>query len=305
MIIVTGGCGFIGYWTIRMLLEEGYRVKVVDNLSRAGMLGETRKLGVEILRVDVRNYNGLVEAFKGASKVIHLAALISVEESKSKPLLYHEVNALGTLNVLRASVEAGVSRVLYASTAAVYGEPESLPIRENHPTKPLSVYGASKLAGEAYCNAFHHAYGVETVVLRYFNVYGPGQSPEYAGVIQRFIRRVKEEKPPIIFGDGSQTRDFIHVTDVARANLRALESSVKHGTFNIATGREISIKKLAILISEISGVNAEPEYRKPRPCDVKRSYADISTAKKILGFKPEVELEEGLRKMLHNRALYP
>jgi len=298
MIVVTGGCGFIGYWTVRMLLEEGFQVRVVDNLVRAGMLEEARELGVEILRVDVRSYKSLLEAFRGAESVIHLAALISVEESASKPMLYNEVNTVGTLNVLKASLEAGVGRVVYASSAAVYGEPRSLPVREDHPTKPLSVYGASKLAGESYCTAFHSTYGVETLVLRYFNVYGPGQNVEYAGVIQKFIDRVSVGKPPIIFGDGSQTRDFIHVLDVARANVNAVRSKVKHGIFNIASGREISIRELADLISKISGRKVEPSYTEPRPGDIKRSWADISKAAEVLGFKPEISLEKGLHLML-------
>lgn len=281
-----------------MLLEEGFQVRVVDNLVRAGMLEEARELGVEILRVDVRSYKSLLKAFKGAESVIHLAALISVEESASKPMLYNEVNTVGTLNVLKASLEAGVERVVYASSAAVYGEPRSLPVREDHPTKPLSVYGASKLAGESYCTAFHSTYGVETLVLRYFNVYGPGQNVEYAGVIQKFIDRVSVGKPPIIFGDGSQTRDFIHVLDVARANVNAVRSKVKHGIFNIASGREISIRELADLISEISGRKVEPSYTEPRPGDIKRSWADISKAAEVLGFKPEISLEKGLHLML-------
>lgn len=281
-----------------MLLEEGFQVRVVDNLVRAGMLEEARELGVEILRVDVRSYKSLLKAFKGAESVIHLAALISVEESASKPMLYNEVNTVGTLNVLKASLEAGVERVVYASSAAVYGEPKSLPVREDHPTKPLSVYGASKLAGESYCTAFHSTYGVETLVLRYFNVYGPGQNVEYAGVIQKFIDRVSVGKPPIIFGDGSQTRDFIHVLDVARANVNAVRSKVKHGIFNIASGREISIRELADLISEISGRKVEPSYTEPRPGDIKRSWADISKAAEVLGFKPEISLEKGLHLML-------
>ncbi len=296
--MVTGGCGFIGYWTVKMLLGEGFRVRVVDNLARAGMLEGVRRLGVEILKVDVRSYRDLLGAFRGAEAVVHLAALISVEESASKPILYHEVNTRGTLNVLKASVEAGVERVVYASSAAVYGEPCSLPVREDHPARPLSVYGASKLAGESYCIAFHSVYGVETLILRYFNVYGPGQNVEYAGVIQKFVERVSAGRPPIIFGDGSQTRDFIHVFDVARANVRALSSRVKHGIFNIASGRKISIRELASMICEISGKEVEPFYTEPRRGDVRRSWADISRAATQLGFEPEISLEEGLRSML-------
>ena len=298
MIIVTGGCGFIGYWTVKALLERGYDVRVVDSMARADMQIRAEKLGVEVLRVDVRDYDGLLKAFKDADAVIHLAALVSVEESTLKPMLYHEVNAMGTLNVLRASLKANVGRVVYASSAAVYGEPVSLPVKEDHPTNPLSIYGATKLAGEAYCKAFYNTYRLETIILRYFNVYGPGQTNEYAGVIQRFIERLKAGKPPIIHGDGKQTRDFIHVSDVARSNLKALECKAKHGTFNIASGEETSINRLASILSRIIRVNVKPIYTEPRPGDIRRSVADISKARRVLGFRVRVGLEEGLRQMV-------
>ena len=297
-VVITGGAGFIGYHTARLLLAHGHTVVVLDDMSKAPMLDRLRSLGLEPVRVDVRVLEELKEAFRGADAVLHLAALINVEESARVPELYHEVNATGTLNVLKASVDAGVPKVVYASSAAVYGNPEKLPISEDHPTNPVSVYGATKLAGELYCRAFHEVFGLSVLILRYFNVYGPGQSEEYAGVITRFSERLSRGEPPIIYGDGNQTRDFVHVRDVAAANELALEANVKFGVYNIASGREVSILELAELMSRIAGVNVQPVFAPPRPGDVRRSVADVSRAREELGFEPSVTLEEGLSDLL-------
>jgi len=301
-VLVTGGAGFIGYHTVRALLEEGHSVVVVDDMSKAPMLGRLIELGVKPLRVDLRRLEDLAEAAKGCEAIIHLAARIDVSESARMPRLYHEVNVTGTLNVLLAAARVGASRVVYASSAAVYGNPERLPISEDHPTRPISVYGATKLSGEFYCRAFHEVHGLSALVLRYFNVYGPGESDEHAGVISKFASRLFEGKPPIIYGDGKQTRDFIHVRDVAEANLRALTADVEFGIYNVASGREVSVLELAALMSELAGVDVEPLFEPPRPGDIRRSVADVSRARRELGFESTVSLEDGLRSLLINLA---
>jgi len=297
-VVVTGGAGFIGYWTVREFLRFGHEVRVVDNLSRASFSKQLVEMGVELRRVDVRDLPSLKDALKGCDAVIHLAALISVEESAEKPELYHEVNATGTLNVLKASLEAGVEKLIYASSAAVYGEPEQIPVSEDHYTRPNSVYGATKLSGELYCRAFHKTYGISAVILRYFNVYGPGQSHEYAGVISSFLRRVSRGLPPVIYGDGTQTRDFIHVRDVARLNRLALNLDVGFGVYNVGSGRGMSILELAKLVLRMAGISEEPVFGPPRPGDIRHSVADISRVRRDLGFSPTISLEEGLRELL-------
>ncbi len=297
-VAITGGAGFIGYWTAKRLLEEGFEVKILDNLHTAHMLSKIRELGLEVHRIDVRDAMGLERAFKGSDYVIHLAALISVEESSKVPELYHEVNATGTLNVLKAAMKAGVDKVIYGSSAAVYGIPDKLPIQEDHPTRPISIYGASKLAAESYCSSFYNTFGLRTLILRYFNAYGPGQSEEYAGVIKRFIERIRDNKPPIIYGDGLQTRDFIYVGDVANANLLALHSHIDFGIFNIASGKSISILSLAKMILDLTNSNLEPIFAPPRKGDIRHSEADIRKAREMLGFEPQTDLESGIKKVI-------
>ncbi len=300
-VVVTGGAGFIGYWTVKALLESGHEVSVVDNLSRARFYDRLVKMGVDVSQVDVRDLDGLRGALEGCDAVLHLAALISVDESAEKPLLYHDVNATGTLNLLKASLDVGVKKVVYSSSAAVYGEPEKVPIDEDHPTRPISVYGASKLSGELYCRAFHKTHGLSVVILRYFNVYGPGQTPEYAGVIVRFMKRLAEGLPPEIYGDGKQTRDFVHVSDVARANVLALESGIDLGVYNVGTGKAVSILELAELMMDIAGVKTEPVFGPPKLGDIRYSVADIGRAMRDLGYEPKVDLREGLIDLLKPR----
>ncbi len=301
-VVVTGGAGFIGYWTVRELLRAGHEARVVDNLSRATFKDELEGMGVPIHRVDVRDLEALVHALSDADAVVHLAALISVEESAERPVDYHETNVTGTLNVLLASVRSGVRRVIYSSSAAVYGPPVRLPVDEDHPTRPISVYGATKLAGEAYCRAFHEDSGLQTVILRYFNVYGPGQSPEYAGVIVKFSERLSKGLPPVVNGDGLQFRDFVHVLDVARANLLALESGMGFGVYNVGTGTPTRILDLARLMMRLWGVEGEPEFAPPRPGDIRESVADVSRIRRELGFEPSIGLEEGLRGLIPESA---
>ena len=297
LVAVTGGAGFIGYWTVKALLESGYDVRVIDNLERAGMTENLLKLDVEFFNVDIRDYEAILKVFNGVKAVFHFAALIDAVESAEKPLLYHEVNTLGTLNVLKASVKNSVDKVIFSSSAAVYGEPKSIPVKETSPLAPLSFYGATKVAGETYCESFHRLYDLNVIIYRYFNVYGFGQSGEYAGVIKKFIDKIKEGSPLEIYGDGYQTRDFINIRDVVKANMEALNQNVKFDVFNIASGSSITINELAHLMLQISGKSLEIVHSKPRVGDVRRSGADISKAKSILGFKPSIELKEGLKEL--------
>ncbi|RLC61307.1 MAG: GDP-mannose 4,6-dehydratase [Chloroflexi bacterium] len=240
----------------------------------------------------------LEQVFNGASFVFHQAAIPSVPQSIDNPLLANEANVSGTLNVLVAARNKGVKKVIFASSSSVYGDTPSLPKHESMLPKPQSPYAATKLAGEYYCQVFQQVYGLATVYLRYFNVYGPRQDPDsqYAAVIPIFIKRLSEGKPPIIFGDGTQSRDFIFVEDVVRANIRAAETSAT-GLFNIARGETINIDELARLIASIMGKDIEPIYEEPRPGDVKHSLADVSKAKTI-GYEPQYSLEEGLKETI-------
>ena len=305
-VLITGGAGFIGHHVVKQLIDSGLEVMVIDNLSRS--LRENiefiKGLGVLLKPIDVRDLKSLIEAFKEfrPDAVVHAAALIDVEESVKRPGLYAEVNVAGSANVAKASYEVGASRIIYLSSAAVYGEPKYLPIDENHPTEPISPYGASKLAGELLIKSLTKPLKkTNYVVLRLFNVYGPGQSPTspYSGVITKFIARVKSGKPPIIYGDGGQVRDFIHVTDVAKAVEKALTTEFVNETYNIGSGKSVSINKLANLILKIGDVkNLEAMYESPRPGDIKLSYADITKSINLLKWRAEIKLEKGLQELI-------
>ena len=298
-VLVTGGLGFIGRWLVDQLRSMDFSVIVFDDLSAGSVEGLPR--GCCFTRGDVRNLEELKASLRDVDLVAHLAARVSVAESVEDPHLYHEVNALGTLNVLKASLEANVKRVVYTSTTAVYGDPVELPTTENCPLRPLSPYGASKAAGELYCQAFYKSYGLETVILRIFNVYGPGmRSGPYAGVIYSFMEKLSTRQPPIIYGDGNQTRDFIYVDDVVSAIIKALEAKGVAGeAFNIGTGKETSVNQLLQLLYEVTEITLTPIYEEPRPGDIRRSVANITKAKTQLSWTPEVSLEEGLTRTWH------
>lgn len=302
-VVVTGGAGFIGYWTVRELLRAGHEVRVVDNLSRATFKDALKELEVPVLSVDVRDLSKLTDSLEDVDAVIHLASLISVEESARIPREYHEVNVTGTLNVLSAALKVGVAKVVFSSSAAVYGPPVRIPVDEDHPTRPISVYGATKLAAEAYCRAFHETYGLSVTVLRYFNVYGPGQSSEYAGVIVRFLERLRRGLQPIVYGDGEQYRDFVHVYDVARANLLALESGGGFAVYNVGTGRPTRIIELARLMARLAGTSPEVEFGPLRPGDIRESVADVTRIREELGFAPRIDLEVGIRELIRAPGL--
>lgn len=293
LIVVTGGAGFIGSHIAEELKDEN-EVVVIDNLYTGKE--ENVPEGVSLVRADIRDYEAIAELISSADYVFHEAAQVSVVESVENPVFTEEVNVLGTLNILRALLE-GHGKIVFASSAAVYGDNPNLPLKEIERPKPLSPYGVSKLSAEHYLRVFHELYGIPVVSLRYFNVFGPRQGAnQYAGVISIFINRALKGEPLVIFGDGKQTRDFIYVKDVVRANILAAESSrADGGVFNVATGKSTSIIELAMKVIGITGSSSSVLFEKPRPGDIKHSLADISEIKR-LGFEPEWSLEEGLKK---------
>ena len=299
--VVTGGAGFIGSHLAEELASRGYYVVILDDLST----GRTENIEVLLQNKDVQFVQGSItnlpllhKLFQGVESVFHQAAIPSVPRSIENPLLSHEVNVTGTLNVLLAARDNHVKKVIYASSSSVYGDTPTLPKREDMPPNPQSPYAVTKLAGEYYCRAFQEVYGLPSVCLRYFNVYGPRQDPnsQYAAVIPRFISRVSQGEPPVIYGDGEQTRDFTFVRDAVEANILAAESEAT-GVFNTGRGEKISINQLAELIITLAGSNLKPVHSTPRPGDIGHSLADISKAK-AFGYTPRYDLEQGLRKLL-------
>lgn len=296
--VVTGGAGFIGSNLVELLLDEGHAVVILDDLST----GKKENIHDVLRRRDCRFVEGsitdrglLKEVFQEVNCVFHQAAIPSVQRSVENPQATHEANVNGTLNVLLAAQSCGVAKVIYASSSSVYGDTPTLPKQEEMLPTPKSPYAVSKLTGEYYCRVFAEVYGLKTVALRYFNVYGPRQDPssDYAAVIPRFITRILARQPPIIYGDGTQTRDFTFVKDVARANLLAAERDAE-GVFNIACGVRISVNELASRIMDLIGVELAVRYEEPRPGDIKDSLADIARARVELGFQPEFTLTDGL-----------
>ncbi len=297
-VLVTGGAGFIGSNIVAGLLEDGFNVRVLDNLvtgRRDNLSGLKGK--VDFVLGDVRDLKVVRKAVSGVDFVLHQAALPSVPRSISDPVLTNECNVSGTVNVLFAAKEAGVKRVVYAGSSSAYGDTPTLPKREDMTPMPLSPYAVSKLAGEYYCSVFSGVYGLETTTLRYFNVFGPRQDPssQYAAVIPKFIKMISAGKRPTIYGDGTQTRDFTYVKNVVDANILAIKAKKTSGeVVNIACGERITLTGLASKLADVMGSNLKPEYVSELPGDIKHSLADISKAKKLLGYKPSVSFEEGL-----------
>jgi UDP-glucose 4-epimerase len=297
-VLVTGGAGFIGSHLIDRLLREGYDVVVVDDLSSGKVENlNLKNSNLRLLRDDIRDKKFVKKALKDVEVVFHLAAIVDVEFSVKNPLLVNEVNVGGSLNILDESVRRDVTRFVYASSCAVYGDPIYLPIDEEHPRNPLSPYAASKFAAEEYCQVFNKVYGLSSSCLRFFNVYGPRQgSGSYSGVVSRFIQRLKMRKAPIIFGDGLQTRDFVYVEDVVNAIFKVLHSKQCAGEkINIGSGKETSIRELAdALIKKFSLKDVKPKYVKSRVGDIKRSCGSVEKAKCLLGYEPSFSLDDGL-----------
>ena len=295
-VLITGGAGFIGSNLSARLLADGRRVRVLDDLST----GSSQNLpgGVDLVMGGVEDAESVVDACRDAEVVFHLAALTSVTRSVRDPVSTNDVNVRGTLTVLEAARQAGVRRVVYASSSSVYGDTEVLPKHEGLPASPVSPYGVSKLAGEAYCRAFTRVHGLETVALRFFNVFGPRQDPtsEYAAVIPRFIARMVAGKPPVVFGDGEQTRDFTFVDDAVTACLSAADAGpdASEEAINVSGGGRISIVALIGLLNRVLGTEIAPEHERPRTGDVRHSHADLGKAERLLGYRPSVPTEEGL-----------
>jgi UDP-glucose 4-epimerase len=305
-VLVTGGAGFIGSHVVDRLVEEGYEIRVLDDLS-TGKLGNIQSHlssgKVEFVRGDIRDASLVNKILEGVNVVIHMAALVSVPLSVENPNLTFDINLLGTLNLLRSSIVKHIDRFVFISSCAVCGDPESLPVTEQARTNPISPYAESKLIGERYCLGFSERQLLHSVVLRFFNVYGPRQGMnEYSGVITRFIDRCKQKLPLTIYGDGSQTRDFVNVKDVAEAILASTKSNKAEGEiFNIGSGKPTTIKELAETVLELTGVGSKISYEKPRAGDIKDSYADITKAKKFLSYEPKVSLREGLQMLLKEK----
>jgi UDP-glucose 4-epimerase len=300
--VVTGGAGFIGSAIVRALLREGARVVVVDNLltGRESNLDEVRR-SIEFARADIRNYEDIAPLLRGAAVVFHEAAIPSVPRSIDDPVPSHEVNIDGTFNVLRAAREGGVGRVVYAASSSAYGDTEVLPKVETMAPRPKSPYALQKLTGESYCAVFSQVFGLETVALRYFNVYGPRQDPSspYSGVLSLFLRAALEGRAPTIFGDGEQSRDFTYVEDVAELNLKAARApGVSGKTFNGGNGGRITLNQAWALTQRLAGVAIPAKYGPPRAGDVRDSQADTTLAVRHLGHAPRFSFEEGMRRTL-------
>ncbi|MBU4270624.1 MAG: SDR family oxidoreductase [Planctomycetes bacterium] len=300
--LVTGGAGFIGSHIAEALVLRGDRVRVLDNLSTgfpANIEGFRER--VEFIEGDVTDAETVARAAEGVDCVFHEAALASVPASLDRPLDSHAACATGTVVLLDAARRAGVRRVVYAASSAAYGDRTTGSKRETDLPAPLSPYAAAKAAGELYCQAFWSSFGLETVAIRYFNVFGPRQDPnsQYSAVIPLFITAMLSGRRPVIFGDGRQSRDFSFVSNVVHANLLAADAADVAGrTINVADGRSIDLLKLLEILNRLLGMNVEPEFAPPRAGDVRESLADVTLARKLLGYEPQVGFEDGLRRSI-------
>ena len=296
-VLVTGGAGFIGCNLVRALVARGDAVRVLDNFStgnRANLVSD-----VEVIEGELRSYERVHAAVRGTELVFHLGALGSVPRSVQDPLTSSAVNVEGTLNVLLAARDEGVRRVVFSSSSSIYGSRDDLPVNEEMAPDPISPYGVAKLAAERYCVSFTRVYhAFETVVLRYFNVFGPRQSPfsQYAAMVPLFITAISRGEPVTVFGDGEQVRDFTYVGNVVDATLRAADAADVSGRImNVAAGSPASVNTVAESIGRILGQDVRKEYEPPRPGDIRDSWADVSAARELLGWEPSIGLEEGLR----------
>ena len=296
--LVTGGAGFIGSNLVEFLVKDGHEVTVLDDLSsgyRENLLQGGWGEKIRFLQGDVRDEGLLREATRNQEAVFHLAASVGNKRSIEHPLLDADINVMGTLKVLEAARFSGCRKVVFSSSAGIFGELKTLPIEENHPVEPDSPYGCTKLCAEKLCLAYAKLYDLEAVALRYFNVYGPRQRFDaYGNVIPIFVFQILRGEPISIFGDGEQTRDFVHVRDVVQANVKAALSRGVSGAFNIASGTRITINALVELLRE-AGLRPQVRMAPPRPGDVRHSLADLTRARTSLGYEPSVGLAEGLR----------
>jgi UDP-glucose 4-epimerase len=292
--LITGGAGFIGSNLVSLLIERGCEVTVLDNLSSGYRSNLSPFDGIRFIEGDVRDRRAVADAISGCEAVFHLAASVGNRRSIEHPLADAEINVIGTLNVLEAAREHRLRKIVFSSSAGIFGELKTLPIREDHPVEPDTPYGSHKLAAEKDCLAYAKLYDLEAVCLRYFNVYGPNQRYDaYGNVIPIFAHRLLAGEPITIYGDGEQSRDFINVRDVVEANYRAAMARVS-GAFNLGSGSRITINELAALVQSAGGATVPVRHEAPRPGDVRHSLADISAAGAGFGFTPQVTLDEGL-----------
>jgi nucleoside-diphosphate-sugar epimerase len=301
-VLVTGGAGFIGSNLTEELLKRGHVVRVLDDFStgkRENLIFDVKYPSLKVIEGDIRDLHTCQKAVERMEYVFHQGALPSVQRSVEDPETSNAVNVGGTLNILLAARGKGVKRVIYASSSSVYGDTPTLPKHEEMPTNPLSPYALQKYVGEHYCRLFYQLYGLETISLRYFYIFGPKQDPNslYSAVIPKFIDALVQDRPPVIFGDGEQSRDFTYIENVVQANLLAMSAEHLHGeAINIACGKRISLNQLLNVLKEILGSKIFPLYQEPRKGDVKHSLADIRKGKEIVGYEPTVGVEIGLKK---------
>ena len=292
-LFVTGGAGFVGHYLVNYLISKGHSITVIDNLCRGKIENLSNiKNQIAFQKVDIRDFNTLEKLIKNVDGVFHEAALTVVDESFIKKDEYHDVNVRGTENILKLAKKFGF-KVVYASSSSVYGNTTKIPVNENAERKPINPYGQTKLEDELLVEKYAKN-GVSVIGLRYFNIYGEGQSSSYAGVITKFIENITHSKPPVIYGNGSQVRDFVFVGDVVRANLMAMESKIDYAFINIGSGIAISILELAKLMIKSAGLHLKPIFTKPSEGDIKLSQADISLAKELLKWKPKTTLQDWL-----------
>lgn len=301
LYLVTGAAGFIGRWIAAALLSQGHSVRGLDNFSTGNRANLVGLEGMEFIEGDIRDVELMRKVCAGVDVVFHEAALASVPRSVENPVDSNDVNVTGTLNVLVAARDAGVRRVLFAGSSSVYGNSPTLPKHEQMTPRPISPYAVSKLAGEAYLQSFWQVYGLETVVIRYFNVFGPNQDPSsmYSGVLAKFTSKMLAGEDVTIFGDGEQSRDFTFIDNVVRGNLLAAAADAKKvagGVFNVATHSRITLNETAAVLRDLTGFKGEINYGPERSGDVKHSFAEISLAREAFGYEPIVDFREGLRR---------
>jgi len=309
-VLVTGGAGFIGSHLVRSLVGKGWDVVVLDDFS-SGRMKNLERLkgsgGLKTVKGDIRDRKVVGEVLDGVEAVFHLAAFVDPAGSVEKPLETNDINVSGTLNVLDGCVKKGVRKFIFVSSAGVYGDGNPLPLRETYDLRPVSPYTASKISGEYYCKMFSDCYGVGSVILRFFNVYGPGQGAnQYAGVITKFVNSGLRGEQLTIYGDGTQTRDFINVEDVVTALLKALDfKSSRTEVFNVCTGKPVSINDLASLVREVLGKDLQVVHVEPRVGDVLHSYGDPAKARNVLGFEARTGFEKGLARYVKSKSELP
>ena len=295
--LVTGGAGFIGSNIVKLLVKNGHEVFIVDNLHTGSLsrLAEVKDK-ISFYKIDIRNFDELEQNFQNIDGIFHQAALTVVPESFEKPEEYHNVNVNGTKNIFKLAKRLGI-KVVFASSSSVYGNVNKIPIKESFEKNPINPYGKTKVEKEKLAQEFWND-GVSIVGLRYFNVYGEGQTGSYAGVITQFMKKIGNDLPPIIHGKGNQIRDFISVEDVAKANLKSMESKTSQDFLNIGSGKSISILELAKLMIKISSKNLKPVFDEELPGDIEKSQADTSYSKEKIDWEYEIELEDGLKKLM-------